>query len=108
MKKLSRQEIAEQLFAAHPNEKGFHFTSDNNAFTEKHKNDAGNHAKTLDDKNIVWVPNPKLSGDDELTDDPERDELIKRYTELYEKAPAQNMKTETLKTKIAEKEADQK
>lgn len=105
----SRDQVKKFLFGQHPNEAGFHLTSDNQAFTEKHKGDAINHAKTLEDKTVDWVKNPKLKAEDEGSeDDTERADLIARYTELFGSAPVKNIKTDTLKTKITEKEAEGK
>lgn len=109
-KAQKREEITKLLFGQYPEEKGFHMTSDNNAFTDKNKGDALNHAKTLTDKKVDWVPNPKVETEaDEISDEEkaaERTALIARYTELFGSAPVKNIKTETLKTKIAEKEAE--
>lgn len=111
-KAQNRDEILKLLFGQHPNEAGFHVTSDNQAFTDKHKGDALNHAKTLTDKKVDWVKNPKVkadAADDSIEDQAaERNALIDRYKELFGSEPAKNIKTETLKTKIAEKEAEEK
>lgn len=107
-KTQNRDEILKLLFGQHPNEAGFHLTSDNQAFTDKHKGDALNHAKTLTDKKVDWVPNPKAKVETETEDAEEREALIARYKELFGSAPAKNIKTETLQSKIAEKEAEAK
>ena len=107
-KAQNRDEILKLLFGQHPNEAGFHLTSDNQAFTDKHKGDALNHAKTLTDKKVDWVPNPKAKVETETEDAEERETLIARYKELFGSDPAKNIKTETLKAKIAEKEAEAK
>lgn len=105
----NRDQVLKILFAQHPNEPGFHVTSDNQAFTDKHKSDGLNHAKTLEDKSLDWVENPKSKAKKETVEDEgEREALIARYKELFGNDPAKNIKTETLKTKIAEKEGEEK
>lgn len=113
-----RKNLTDYLFANYPNEKGFWLSSDNQAFTDKHKGDGLNHAKTLQDKELVWEENPKIKPEDidedeelteeELAEQQLRDGLFARYTDLFGKAPNKNIGTETLKTKIAEKEAESK
>lgn len=56
---MKKENLLQALFAQHPKEKGFHLTSDGQAFTAQHKGDALNHAKTLSDKTVEWVENPK-------------------------------------------------
>jgi hypothetical protein len=48
------EEYIQQIFAQYPQEDGFWFTRDGLAFTEKNKQDAINHGKTLEDKRVVW------------------------------------------------------
>ena len=108
-----RENILKILFGQYPNEEGFHMTSDNQAFTNKHKGDAINHAKTLKDKEVIWAANPKqkLSTEEvakDEGDDAETEALVARYKELFGTNPQKNMKIETLQKKIAEKEAEGK
>lgn len=103
----NRDQVLKILFAQHPNEAGFFVTSDNQAFTEKHKSDGLNHAKTLEDKSLDWVENPKAKVKKEpVEDEGESEALIAKNKELFGKDSAKNIKTETLKTKIAEKEGE--
>lgn len=62
---MTRQETLAVLSAQNPEEKGFFFTSDNQAFTEKNLNLAENHAKTLSDPSIEWLDH---SWEEELTE----------------------------------------
>lgn len=106
MEKNTREEKLKLMFGQFPEEKGFWLTSDNQGFTESNKQNGLNHSKTLEDKSFVWVDNPKLKV--EITDDTadERKSLIEKYKVLFGAEPAKNIKTETLKTKIAEKEGE--
>lgn len=63
---MTRQETLAVLSAQNPEEKGFFFTSDNQAFTEKNLNLAENHAKTLSDNSIEWLNH---SWEEELTEE---------------------------------------
>jgi len=49
-----RKETLGILFAQYPDVEGFYLTSDNQAFSDKNKNDAVNHSKTLEDKKVDW------------------------------------------------------
>jgi len=101
----SREEVTKHLFANYPNEAGFHLTSDNQAFTEKHRSDAINHAKTLEDKTVDWVKNTKAKVEPENTEEVnERAQLFARHKELFGAEPAKNIGTDKLKAKITEKE----
>lgn len=99
-----RAEITKLLFGHHPNAKGFYLTADNQAFSEK--TDADNHAKSLTEKEVDWVENPCLGKNVNADDQAEREALIERHQELFGTPAAKNIKTETLKAKIAEKEAE--
>lgn len=57
----ARKEVSEMVFAQYSEVEGFFFTSDNQAFTKDHEQDAKNHAKTLSDKKIDWVERPTIS-----------------------------------------------
>jgi hypothetical protein len=58
---MERDSILEGLFAdpTLKAEKGFFLTSDNQAFSEGHKPDGVNHAKTLDDSTLDWFGRAK-------------------------------------------------
>ena len=50
--------MAHEIFKTNPNLEKVHVTSDNTAFYQE--NDAKNHAKTLEDKLVETVYNPKM------------------------------------------------
>lgn len=114
---MSLIERAEEFFGKNENVDKVYFTSDGNMFRAEHY--ATNWAQALGDKKItpvsraVALPIQKQEGDkqndaenpQEDVADIERTELIKRYIELFDTKPATNIKLETLKARIAEKEA---
>lgn len=64
-KEAMRAEKVKILFAQNPSVKSFHMTSDDQAFLQK--NDAQNHAKTLEDKKVDEVfKNSSLMEDEEV------------------------------------------
>lgn len=60
------EEIAKELFDHYPNVKQFHFTADAQAFENKEQ--AGSHAATLEDSDIVTVERPKEAPTDKKAD----------------------------------------
>lgn len=86
-------------------------TADLQGFTNKQR--AENHAVYQKDKKvyhfkktdfIVAEKNDNEGKDD--TPDAEREQLVERYEQLFEKKPAHNIGIEKLKEKIAEKEQE--
>lgn len=57
----NRENVLAILFAdeKYKDEAGFYLTSDDQAFTKKNENDAKNHAKSLEDKDVEWCPRKK-------------------------------------------------
>lgn len=121
-KENSRERIIQLAFGAYPEVKEFHFTSDNQAFSEE--SDAKNHASTLKDKEVELIKRSSLKkntqeadassaadagNDDKKTAkdvvDLERDALVERYTELLGKSPNHNTGVKKLKAEIEKAEA---
>ncbi|MFC0182745.1 hypothetical protein SAMN04515674_12157 [Pseudarcicella hirudinis] len=85
-----RKEVLNIIFNQYPKESGFFVTSDNQAFTKSNENDAKNHAKTLEDKEVLWVertPSTKASkpvkkgGKSGLVDVPDQEQESENDTE---------------------------
>lgn len=114
-----------KIFNDNPELKEFYATSDGTAFY--YESDAKNHARTLENKQIEHCvrggfvekipvklqeaakPEEDTAPEDEGNADadadaPNREELVERYIELFDKKPAANMKLETLMARIAEAE----
>lgn len=85
---MTREETLAVLSAQNPEEKGFFFTSDDQAFTENNLNLAENHAKTLSDNSIEWLDRtPKDALEERYT--PKRGKKIKDTPESApESAPS--------------------
>ncbi len=105
-----------KIFNENPELKEFYMTSDGQAFYQE--SDAKNHARGLEDKKVehcvrvttvadVKEIKPEAEETEAAEDGEDRDALVEKYIELYDKKPAANMKIETLLKKIAEKEAEE-
>lgn len=100
----------DKIFEHYPNLKAYYKTSDGQCFYNEHT--ASAHAKKLEDKKVKKVERTAEDSQEPGTDagEPgtEREALAARYEELFNKKPSHNTKIETLKSKIAEKEAELK
>lgn len=107
-KENTRAERLKYAFGAHPSVKEFHVTSDDQMFVEA--NNAANHAKTLENKDIEMAKRSdyvKSTAPDapENQLDLEREALKAKHKELFGKDPAPNFNLDNLKKKIADEEA---
>ena len=107
------------IFSDHKNIDSIFITSDGQGFTDEEK--AKDQARYLKDKEIKHFERgfedtfeddqpegeKMQTGKEPDEDEAERVKLFARYEELFEKKATHNMKTETLKAKILEKEAEQ-
>ncbi len=105
MDKKQAQEIAVKLFAIHTGLDNVYITTDGQGFRDSANAEA--HAQTLkDDKVFDFDRNIMPTEEPEPKTDKEREALVKEYVKLFDKQPAHNIGTETLRQKIAEAKAD--
>ena len=116
-------EALKVIFQKNPEVNNLYLTSDGNIFRAEHY--AHNWRGSLLDKTITTVTRAEVMGvkavpaaDEDSTNagngesgtgngaDDEKAEAVKRYIELFDTKPNNFMKLETIKTKIAEKEAE--
>lgn len=104
----TREQKIKYAFGAHPTVKEFHVTSDDQMFLGS--SDANNHAKSLDDKDVVvekrsdYVKSAVAPAPDNQLD-LEREALIVKHQELFGQKPAKNAGIGTLQKKIDEEVA---
>jgi hypothetical protein len=104
----TREQKLKYAFGSHPTVKEFHVTSDDQMFLTA--SDAGNHAKTLENKEVkaekrsdyiksvaTTVPENQL--------DLEKEALRERHKQLFDKYPAANAGLDKIKEKIQLEEA---
>lgn len=91
-----------KIFKLHPNLEFYYKTADGQTFYTHE--DAKQHARKLKNKEIKKVERDADEKKMLVNDDTEKELLVKRYTELYGKAPNHNIKLATLKLRIEEKE----
>ncbi len=106
MNKQQAQEIAIKLFAIHSRIDKVYITTDGQSFSDLDR--AESHARTLKDDSVFDFDRYTAPQEDatKVETDKEREELIAEYAELFEKQPAHNIGTETLRQKIADKKAE--
>lgn len=118
-KENSRERIIQLVFGSYPEAKQFHFTSDNQAFSEA--SDAKNHATTLEDKEVETIKRSdmKKSADKGAEDTSgnkdgkeskaasvdERAALVEEYEILTGKKAAHNIGIPKLKAAIEKAKA---
>jgi len=101
----TREQKLKYAFGAHLSVKEFHVTSDDQMFLGA--SDANNHAKSLDDKDVVvekrsdYVKSAVAPAPDNQLD-LEREALIAKHQELFGQKPAKNAGIGTLQKKIDE------
>lgn len=101
----TREQKLKYAFGAHSSVKEFHVTSDDQMFLGA--SDANNHAKSLDDKDVVvekrsdYVKSAVAPAPDNQLD-LEREALIVKHQELFGQKPAKNAGIGTLQKKIDE------
>lgn len=96
MEKVTKKAM---IFAAHPEAKGFHFTSDGQAFTLE--NDAVNYAKTLKDTTVEFEKRPKGEAEAKSTK-VESGKPKAESEKVIEVAPSEAAKKGTMAEKQAE------
>ena len=105
-KNANRSEQLKQLFAEHPSVKTFHVTSDGQFFTQK--NDADNHAATLEDKEVEEEKRPKAEVVVNIDKNSDAEALAKaaaKYKSVFGVEPAEGMSIEAMAAEVGDKEA---
>lgn len=103
MKKAKLQALATEMLKNYPELEEIYLTADGQGFGKR--TDADAHAQAIrKDKIHVFTRETK----EEVVSNPAltREDLVATYTDLFDKAPAHNMKLETMQNKIAEKQAE--